>query len=634
MPRTNETAKVARGWARGAAVAASAGALLLSPGLTRPAEACGGFWCSLAAPVEQTAEQIIFVDHPDETVTAIVQINYVGPSEKFAWVIPIPGDPKIAVSSNTAFARLDQATVPQYQVERKVEGTCKQEFYPEFGDAAFGGAAGAPATATTPPAPAVMVINQGSVGPYDYATIAVNPALAEPADAAIDWFMNEGYDLTGVDADLLGPYLADGLNLLAFRLTKSKDVTTGSIRPVMLTYDSKLPMIPIKPTAVAAQDDMGIRVWVSGASQAVPENYRSLVINEALIDWIGQSYQYFGGPAVFGGGFGGSSLPQNYDAVVTEAANQAGGQGFVTELAGPSGEYADALLSSTDEQNLDQITSANYPDPIDAIWAANNYYRDWDGWREAIKEAVTLPSGTDFDDFGRNPDAYRGTAQVDLEVFFDELRTNVVGPVMMTKELVGSRPYLTRLYSTMSADEMTVDPAFNYNSDLADVSRTHVAMQFIECSADVTESEAPWRLELPHGGVIRGEGTVWPIAIDALPANLKVVQLSASGEGDVVEDNSGEIGTMLFLQSGGMKSSGSATVPPPASGMTIGGDQMVSVDEDQAAMLAGTDENGTKSGDSSGCAVAAPGTASAGGALAFGVASVLSALFGRRRRRG
>ena len=31
---------------------------------------------------------------------------------------------------------------------------------------------------------------------------------------------------------------------------------------------------------------MGIQVWVIGPSQAVPANYKSLVINDALIDWI------------------------------------------------------------------------------------------------------------------------------------------------------------------------------------------------------------------------------------------------------------------------------------------------------------------------------------------------------------
>ena len=629
-----ETTIISRGWGRGAIGIAAAGALLLAPGMSRPAQACGGFWCSTQAPVNQSAEQIIFVDHPDETVTAIVQINYVGPSEKFAWVIPIPGNPEIEVSSNTAFARLDQATAPQYQLERHVEGTCMQQFFPTSGanfDSARG--AGAAGAAAPPAAPAIMVVNQGSVGPYDYATIAVNPQLAEPADAAIEWFMSEGYDLTGVDAELLGPYLEDGLNLLAFRLTKSAGVTAGSIRPVILTYESKLPMIPIRPTAVAAQANMGLRVWVSGRNQAVPENYRSLVINEALIDWVGQSYVYFGGPG-FPGAFGGTSLPQNYDEVVTEAANQAGGQGFVTELAGKVQEYADALLMATDEQNLEQIASAQYEDGIDAIWAANNFYRDWDGWREAIEASVTLPQGATINDFASNPDAYRGTAEVDVQGFFDELRDNVVGPVAKTKELLASQPYLTRMYSTMSADEMTNDPAFNYNSDLGDVSRTHVAQQYIECSADVTEYEAPWRIELSQGGVIRGEGTVWPIPIDLLPANLKVVQLSGAGSGEVVEDNSGEIGTTLFVMSDGAKPSGSATPDPPANGMMIGGDQVVTVDMDKAAMLAGNDPEASSGGGEGGCAVAAPGASGSRGALLLGLAGVITALFGGRRRRG
>ena len=78
---------------------------------------------------------------------------------------------------------------------------------------------------------------------------------------------------------MLSPYLRDGLNLLAFKLTKGTDV--GAIRPVILTYESKLPMIPIRPTSVAAHDDMGIQVWVFGPSQAVPDNYKSLVLNEA-----------------------------------------------------------------------------------------------------------------------------------------------------------------------------------------------------------------------------------------------------------------------------------------------------------------------------------------------------------------
>jgi hypothetical protein len=52
----------------------------------------------------------------------------------------------------------------------------------------------------------------------------------------------------------------------------------------------------------------------------------------------------------------------------------------------------------------------------------------------------------------------------------------------------------------------------------------------------VTPSQAPWRIELPQGGVIVGEGTpfAWPVEHDAMPANLKVVQLTESGSGTVV----------------------------------------------------------------------------------------------------
>jgi hypothetical protein len=75
----NRIQKSLRGRVVGTAVLASS--LLLSPGLTRKAEACGGFWCSIMAPVEQSAEQIIFIDNPDDTVTAIIQIQYQGPSE-------------------------------------------------------------------------------------------------------------------------------------------------------------------------------------------------------------------------------------------------------------------------------------------------------------------------------------------------------------------------------------------------------------------------------------------------------------------------------------------------------------------------------------------------------------------------
>jgi hypothetical protein len=581
------------------ATIASAG-LLLSPLLSHPAHACGGFWCSQAAPVDQVAEQIIFVDNPDETVTAVIQIAYEGPSKKFAWVIPIPGKPKIGVSSNVAFQRLEQATAPEYNLERVVEGTCRQsgeggDRHYSIGNEASSDAGALPVSDSSP----VVVVDQGSVGPYDYAVISVDP---KPADAAIKWFNTEGYDLTGVDAELLGPYLEDGLNLLAFRLTKGSDA--GAIRPVVLTYASELPMIPLRPTAVAARDDMGIKVWVVADKQAVPKNYKSLVINDALINWF--------------------DFRENYDAVVTAAANEAQGQGFVTELAEPTEKLADRVFSPDDEAQWTQLKSRQYADGIEAIFAASDLYRGWDGWREAVEGSVKLPDGANFDDFGRNPDLYRTSAQVDTATFFAQLDDKLLKPARETQQLLQSRPYLTRLYSTMSADEMTLDPAFTYNGDLADISNVHTAEMHVLCNASVYEFEAPWRIVLPQRGVVRGVGDGgWPIPMDGMPANLKIVQLSTVGSGEIVTDNREEISARLFKLTRTMP--GSTSSPrPPTNRMTIGGDQQLSPTN------AAGDSAG---GGGSECAVAEPGTASSGATLwALPLLGWLSALRLRRRR--
>ncbi len=85
-----------------------ASVVIISIGLdARPAEACGGFFYSATQPVSQAAERIIFASNPDNTVTAVVQIQYSGPSEKLAWVLPAPGIPDVAVSFDEAPRRVE-----------------------------------------------------------------------------------------------------------------------------------------------------------------------------------------------------------------------------------------------------------------------------------------------------------------------------------------------------------------------------------------------------------------------------------------------------------------------------------------------------------------------------------------------
>lgn len=599
MQRTNSTRTLLGYAGRAAAVAAVASAAWLAPGLVTPARACGGFFCQQQSPVDQSAENIIFVhDEQAGTVTAVIQILYQGPSEKFAWLLPIPGKPEVGVSSNMAFQNLRGATDPQYNLTVEVEGECMDGGFTNGGlqPPSPMSAAGAAEDAGS----GVTVIDQGSVGPYDYVTISLDPQLAEPADVAVMWLTDNGYDVTAIGPEVLGPYLEDGLNLIAFRLTKGNEV--GAIRPVMITYESTLPMIPIRPTQVAAVPDMGVRVWMVAAHQAIPKNYLSLQLNEALINWFCWSC--------------------NYEQVISAAADQAGGQGFTTELAAPSGDYAEAIFGASAMADWQSYQATQFADGFEAIQEASWRYRGYDGWREAVCDAVTLPSGVTCDQFGMSPDAYRGQVTIDTTAFLKSLYEGVIKPVIDTQKLLISQPYLTRLYTTMSPEEMTVDPLFDINGDLPDFSNIHTATQVIECSPEINYYEAPWRIELPSGDMIRGKGQgTWPIdvATTDLPANHKILMLTTEGQGEVVEDNSEKINEALFKMN---ETTNPPVGTPPKGGVPVGG-----VDPGMSGPA-----QPTSSGDGGGtfCAASAPG---APGMHAWPLVLLVAGLVLRLRRR-
>jgi hypothetical protein len=153
----------------------------------------------------------------------------------------------------------------------------------------------------------------------------------------------------------------------------------------------------------------------------------------------------------------------------------------------------------------------------------------------------------------------------------------VIAPVADAAALFERAPYLTRLYTTTGPDERTVDPAFDYDMDLAQVSNVHIARQVLDCGPSLDPHDAPWRMKLPQGGVIVGKGSVWPVPADAAPANLEIVDLATGGQGTVVKDNREAIGTSLFKTAG---TAGDAieVARPPQNGAMIGGAQSVTYD--------------------------------------------------------
>ncbi len=522
------------------------------------ADACGGFFCNSAQPVNQAAERIIFAHQPNGHVAAVIQIQYTGPSERFSWLLPVQGTPEVAVSSNSVFTALQGATNPQYTLTTRVEGACRNDGFPNASRAGFADASAARDSAPGPGG-GVTVVDAGSVGPYDYVTLEFDGAMEdEQFTVAREWLTMNGFDAPEMSRDTIEPYLDMGMNLIAFRLTKESD--TGSIRPIILDFGVGDASIPIRPTALAATPDMGVMVWIAGEHRAIPANYNHLELNEALINWL--------------------SPNSNYNAVVTLAANESGGQGFVTEMAGevdlPSlvgidgvSEDFEATFAGDWEGREDELLSATLA-----------RYGAMDGMRDVITMHVAPPEGVTQEQFVGCPQCYirDGRISSSAAMYIDAIRELVIKPLADTAALFEGTPYLTRLYSTMSADEMTVDPIFQFNPDLPDYSNMHTATRVIECSPSVYQFEAPWRVTLPNGDVVRGRSSNWPFTVQPdgpMPANSRILRVGTSGEGRVVTDNVDRITSALTDNNAsvggpsGSSDGGGCSIAPRSSGVAL-----------------------------------------------------------------
>lgn len=530
---------------------------------TNPAAACGGFFCNTSQPVNQAAERIVFSENSDNTVTAVIQIQYQGPAEKFAWLLPIPTAPtpeQFKVSSNLAFARLQALTNPQYLLNTTIEGQCEEEdFFGGGDDAPEADGAGDPTDAPSEEPGGVTVEASGSVGPFDWEVISVSEGTEDPASVAVQWLGEHDYAVPESTAGLVGPYLEDGLFLLAVKLTKTADA--GAIRPIVITYAADRAMIPVKLTSVAANDDMGVMTWLLGEGRGVPENYLSLEVNEARLNWFNAN--------------------ANYNQVIIEAADDSGGQGFVTEYAGGTGTFEGQIWYEYEETQWTGFQTATYGSLGEMFMTAYYDFGSYDGFWDVIDANVTLPNEVSLDDLKLCPDCYSEEVEFSPGTLVSALEELVIEPMRVVQDLIDAHPHMTRLYTTLSAEEMTLDPLFTFNPDLEDVSNIHTAERIIECRPDLLQSEAPWRIELPQGDVVRGTGAdavsqTWPDALNALPPNRRIKRQSSSGAGKVLEDNAAKITAALAMYNSNVAKPES---PAEAGAMTEPDETAMSSDE-------------------------------------------------------
>jgi hypothetical protein len=424
------------------------------------AHACGGFFCNVAQPVDQSAEEIVFRHDPDAgTVTMHVRISYEGPSDGFAWVVPVPEEPTLEIGTNALFPVLSRLRA-QWQLNRDFDA-CDVMFASAADTTSSGGGFG------------VDVLSEGIVGPYETAVLD-----ATDASGLVGWLHANAYDVPDNVDEVLAPYIADGMYFVALKLAKDRD--TGDLQPLAMTWHGKSLSIPIQLTSIAATEDMGLRVYVLGEHRAVPQSYFHLVLNHLAVDWW------------TGGG--------NIEDVVTRAANEAGGHGFFTDYAGSTELVRNQLYF----QGWDQLPAliAGDSDPLSVVQALVDQGVPLDDdtlgvLADAFGLSEVSGSGFDLVDLVNcvQPSFsgyyYYPTAEcsdADLEaITFDpvalaaDLEARVLEPRKRTDAMIAASPMITRLTSSVSPVEMTVDPTFVLNPSMADVPLVRAANEQYWC---------------------------------------------------------------------------------------------------------------------------------------------------------
>jgi hypothetical protein len=150
---------------------------------------------------------------------------------------------------------------------------------------------------------------------------------------------------------------------------------------------------------------------------------------------------------------------------------------------------------------------------------------------------------------------YLDGAPFDPNAFADALVIEVLAPLRAAESLFTTHPYLTRLRSSFSPDEMTLDPTFVFNDALPDVSHLRDAVLVYSCGDGLSRWAAPRRVELQGGRVVhmpseqqlanQGQSTEGFVEGLGLPASESIAQADETGPPEVVVDNGPQIEEVL-----------------------------------------------------------------------------------------
>ncbi|MDC0718801.1 DUF2330 domain-containing protein [Nannocystis bainbridge] len=486
------------------------------------AEACGGVFCDgglpNSMPVNQDGENVLFVlDQNEVEVHIQISIDPNTNAQKFAWLIPIAQIPEFEVGSQPLFDALLNSSVPTYQVQQTFE-VC--------GEDGISGGITTNATGTGAPGDSAGGStsgddSDGGEDPVLFKTTAGAFEIVVLQDKQIgpikDWLVNNDYQWIDGSETVLQQYLDEGQVIVALKLAAGSD--GGDVHPIVLRYPSNENCFPLRLTRFASIENMDIRVFVLGDKRAAPTNYRHVLVNPLKIDWL--------------------SFATNYKEVITKAVDdlEADGLAFVTEFAGASSVVQPfafnfystswneaAFIGIPPEQVVQVLNEQGLTQCFDPEFCFYNHPLV----ESLLNDFLPVPDGLTAEEFYWNLPAYvdqiDAMAWGDGSAFAQALDSRIIAPGEHAQELIDTYPYLTRMYTVISPNEMIADPIFHINPDLPDVASFRSATEYNLCDGNSVVTLPDEReIFVPNGGP-------WPEFIGEMWWAEEVQQVALKGK--------------------------------------------------------------------------------------------------------
>jgi hypothetical protein len=277
--------------------------------------ACGGCFIVQQSSSTVVSGHRMVVSLSTEQTVLWDQIQYNGDPTEFAWVLPIKPGARIEPSTSAFFDVLEATT--QRQILSPPENCSNAKKGPVTGCAQALAADGD----FSAPAPAVSVVHEGTVGPYETVTLHTSTE-----GALNQWLASHNYNVDPASQPVIDEYVAEGFDFIALRLQPGKGVR--QMTPVRVVMPGGGISLPLRMVSIGTGASVPIILYVIGDGRWKPQNFPEARVETTLL-----AYDF-------------DTKSSNYADLRTMALAQNGGKSWLTAYANQGTWLFDSGISN------------------------------------------------------------------------------------------------------------------------------------------------------------------------------------------------------------------------------------------------------------------------------------------------